>query len=172
MTLNSSEHMKAYCLFGGCGINAFRMASSNSSPAEKSYACAYIAFLTRIFSWYADSTSVVPEPEGPSLYSQDLATGSYPEPTESTPRPQQISQRSILIPFSHLRLVLPSSFFPMAEATFITNLRERPQHLGCIRATVYFATRLIFFSSLTQNRPHTAERQPGWLTPAVTWGQS
>jgi hypothetical protein len=42
------------CLFSGCGINAFSMASSNSSPAEKSYACAYNAFLAGIFSWYAD----------------------------------------------------------------------------------------------------------------------
>jgi hypothetical protein len=30
------------------------MASSNSSPAEKSCACAYIAFLAGIFSWYVD----------------------------------------------------------------------------------------------------------------------
>jgi hypothetical protein len=44
------------CLFSGCGINAFRMTSSNSSPAEKSCACAYIAFLAGIFSCYADST--------------------------------------------------------------------------------------------------------------------
>jgi hypothetical protein len=44
------------CLFSGCGINAFRMDSSNSSLAEKSCACAYIAFLGGIFSWYADST--------------------------------------------------------------------------------------------------------------------
>jgi hypothetical protein len=42
------------CLLSGCGINAFRMASSNSSRAEKSCACAYIAFLAGIFSWYAD----------------------------------------------------------------------------------------------------------------------
>jgi hypothetical protein len=33
------------CLFSGYGINAFRMASSNSSLAAKSCACAYIAFL-------------------------------------------------------------------------------------------------------------------------------
>jgi hypothetical protein len=32
------------------------MASSNSSPDEKSCACAYIAFLAGIFSCYADST--------------------------------------------------------------------------------------------------------------------
>jgi hypothetical protein len=43
------------CLFSGSGINAFRMVSSNSSPAEKSCACAYIAFLAGIFSCYADS---------------------------------------------------------------------------------------------------------------------
>jgi hypothetical protein len=42
------------CLFSGCGINAFRMASSSS----KSCACAYIAFLAGIFSWYADSMNV------------------------------------------------------------------------------------------------------------------
>jgi hypothetical protein len=42
------------CLLSGSGINAFRMASSNSSPAEKSCACACIAFLAGIFSWYAD----------------------------------------------------------------------------------------------------------------------
>jgi hypothetical protein len=44
------------CSFTGCGINAFRTASSNSSHAAKSCACAYIAFLAGIFSWYADST--------------------------------------------------------------------------------------------------------------------
>jgi hypothetical protein len=49
------------CLFSGCGINAFRMASSISSLAEKSCACAYIAFLAGIFSWYADSTTISEE---------------------------------------------------------------------------------------------------------------
>jgi hypothetical protein len=44
------------CLFTGCGINAFRVASSHSSLAEKSCACAYITFLAGLFSWYADST--------------------------------------------------------------------------------------------------------------------
>jgi hypothetical protein len=44
------------CLFSDSGINAFRMASSNSSHAAKSCACAYIAFLAGIFSCYADST--------------------------------------------------------------------------------------------------------------------
>jgi hypothetical protein len=42
------------CLFSGCGINAFRMASSNSSLVAKSCACAYIGFLAGIFFWYAD----------------------------------------------------------------------------------------------------------------------
>jgi hypothetical protein len=41
------------CLVSGGGINAFRMASSNASPVEKSCVCAYIAFLAGIFSWYA-----------------------------------------------------------------------------------------------------------------------
>jgi hypothetical protein len=45
------------CLFSGSGINSFRMASSNSSPAEKSCACAYIAFLAGIFTCYADSSN-------------------------------------------------------------------------------------------------------------------
>jgi hypothetical protein len=30
---------------------------------------------------------MAPEPEGSSLYSQEPATGPYPEPTESTPHP-------------------------------------------------------------------------------------
>jgi hypothetical protein len=46
------------CLFSGCGINAFRMASSNSSLVAKSCACAYITFLAGIFSWYADCTLI------------------------------------------------------------------------------------------------------------------
>jgi hypothetical protein len=50
ITLNSSEHMTYFCLFSGCGINAFRMACSNTSPAAKSCACVYIAFLSGIFS--------------------------------------------------------------------------------------------------------------------------
>jgi hypothetical protein len=45
-------------LFSCCGINAFRMASSNSSLAAKSCACAYIVFLAGIFSWYAVSSAV------------------------------------------------------------------------------------------------------------------
>jgi hypothetical protein len=44
------------CLFSGCRINVFRMASSNSSLAAKPCACAYIAFVAGIFSWYADSS--------------------------------------------------------------------------------------------------------------------
>jgi hypothetical protein len=48
--------------------------------------------------------SVAPEL---SPCSQEPATGSYPEPTESTPpTPQPVSLRSILIPSSHLRLCL------------------------------------------------------------------
>jgi hypothetical protein len=37
-------------LFSGCGMNVFRMACSNTSPAAKSCACAYIAFLLGISS--------------------------------------------------------------------------------------------------------------------------
>jgi hypothetical protein len=62
ITLNSSEHLKhvVCCSFIGCGINAFRMASTNSSLAAKSCACAYIAYLAGIFSWYADSKYSLP----------------------------------------------------------------------------------------------------------------
>jgi hypothetical protein len=48
-------------LFIVCGINAFRMTSSNSSPDEKSCACAYIAFLSGTFSCYADSIQACSE---------------------------------------------------------------------------------------------------------------
>jgi hypothetical protein len=50
------------CFFSGCGINAFRMASSNSSLGAKSCPRAYVAFLAflaGIFYWHADSTFVV-----------------------------------------------------------------------------------------------------------------
>jgi hypothetical protein len=48
------------------------------------------------------------EPEGSSPHSQQPATGPCPEPVESNPHaPQPISQISIIIPSSHLRLTLP-----------------------------------------------------------------
>jgi hypothetical protein len=52
------------------------------------------------------------EPAGSSTYSQELATGPYPEPTDSTPYPQLDSLRFILIPSSNLSLALPSGPFP------------------------------------------------------------
>ena len=46
-------------------------------------------------------------------HSQEPVTCSYPEPDRSSPYPQHpTSSRSILILFSHLRLVLPSDRFP------------------------------------------------------------
>jgi hypothetical protein len=50
------------------------------------------------------TNSMPPEPEGSSPYSQEPATGPYPEPTGSNLH----SLRSILILSSHLRLGLPS----------------------------------------------------------------
>jgi hypothetical protein len=58
------------------------------------------------------TNSVAPETKGSSPHSQQPANDPYPEPDESTPHPQPISLRSILIPSSHLRLVLPSVLFP------------------------------------------------------------
>jgi hypothetical protein len=58
------------------------------------------------------TNSIVPEPAGSSPYLQQPATGPYPEPTGSTLHSQPVSVRSILVPFSHLRLGLPSGLFP------------------------------------------------------------
>jgi hypothetical protein len=52
--------------------------------------------------------SVAPEPSGSSPYSQQPATGLYPEPNGSTLHPQTVSLTSILIPSYHLYLGLPS----------------------------------------------------------------
>jgi hypothetical protein len=51
------------------------------------------------------------ETEGSSPYSQDPATGTYPEPTESTPPPSQSPPRSILTPSSNLTLSILSGLF-------------------------------------------------------------
>jgi hypothetical protein len=53
---------------------------------------------------------VAPEPEISLPHSQELATGSYPEPRECTKR--LWANLSIVIPPSHLRLCLPSGPFP------------------------------------------------------------
>jgi hypothetical protein len=59
------------------------------------------------------TNSVAPEPEGSSPYSQEPATGPYPERTGSNLHsPQPIFLRSILIPSSHRRLGLPDDLFP------------------------------------------------------------
>jgi hypothetical protein len=60
---------------------------------------------------------VAPEPEGSSPHSREPATGPYPEPDESTPPPQPISLRSILVPSSYLRLGLPSGLFSSGVPT-------------------------------------------------------
>jgi hypothetical protein len=60
---------------------------------------------------------VAPEPEGSSPHSQQPATGTYPEPIESTPPPQPTFPTCILIPFSHLRLGLPSGLSPSGFPT-------------------------------------------------------
>jgi hypothetical protein len=55
--------------------------------------------------------------ESLSSYSKQLATGPYPDPVESNPHAQPISLRSILIPYSHLRLGLPRGLFPSSFPT-------------------------------------------------------
>jgi hypothetical protein len=61
--------------------------------------------------------SVAPEAEISSPRSQEPATSPHHEPTESTHTPLLISPRSILLPFSHLLLGLPSGLCPSDFAT-------------------------------------------------------
>jgi hypothetical protein len=48
------------------------------------------------------------QPEGSLLCLKQPATDPYPEPDESSPDPHSISQRSILILSTHVRLGLPT----------------------------------------------------------------
>jgi hypothetical protein len=68
--------------------------------------------------------SVTPEPEGSSPYSQEHATGSYPEPNEPIP-----SQRFNLIPTSNMLLCLPSVLFPSGlPAKTVYIFLDSPMH--------------------------------------------
>jgi hypothetical protein len=57
------------------------------------------------------------EPEDSVLWSEEPATGPYPEPDKSSPLPRTISLRSMLILFSHLHVglfnCLVASGFPI-----------------------------------------------------------
>jgi hypothetical protein len=56
------------------------------------------------------------EPQGSLPHSQVPAICPYPEPARSSPYPPDpTSWRSILMLFSHLRLGLPSGFFPQVS---------------------------------------------------------
>jgi hypothetical protein len=68
-------------------------------------------FLEPVTESLAGTNSVAPEPEGSSPYSQEPTNGPYPELVESSPHPQPISLRSILIPSSHQSLGLSSGLF-------------------------------------------------------------
>jgi hypothetical protein len=50
------------------------------------------------------------EPEGSLPYTHELSTGPHPEPDQFHPYHPILSLRSILILFSHIRLVFPVVF--------------------------------------------------------------
>jgi hypothetical protein len=65
--------------------------------------------------------STFTKPENSLQYSQNPVTDPCPEPDESNLHPHTLHLRSILIVFFHLRLGLPSGFFPLGFATIILN---------------------------------------------------
>jgi hypothetical protein len=67
--------------------------------------------------WGYVKYEVTPEPAGSSPYSQESATGPYPEATGSSLHSQPVFIRSILIPSSRLRLGFPSGLFPSGFPT-------------------------------------------------------
>jgi hypothetical protein len=79
------------------------------------------------------TNSVEQKPDGSSPHSQQPATGPYPEPTGSTLHSlQPISLRSIPIPYSHLRLGLPSGLFPSCFPTkTFYNFLSFPMRVAC-----------------------------------------
>jgi hypothetical protein len=76
------------------------------------------------------------ESEGSLLTSQEQATGTYPEPDESSLRPHMISLRFILILFYHSRFglqngLLPSGFPIKILYAFLTFPTQAcPNHLS------------------------------------------
>ena len=69
------------------------------------------------------------EPESSLPYSQAPATCLHPEPARSSPYPSHpTSWRSVLILYSHLRLVLPSGLLPSG---FPTKILYTPLHHTC-----------------------------------------
>jgi hypothetical protein len=69
----------------------------------------------RLYVTNESLNSVALEPKGSSPHSQQPATSPYPELYESTPPPANL--RFIVVPLFHLRLGLPSGFFPSGFPT-------------------------------------------------------
>jgi hypothetical protein len=60
---------------------------------------------------------VAQEPEGLSPYSQQLATGPYPEPVESNSHTPAYLRKIHYDPISHLLLGIPNGLFPSGFPT-------------------------------------------------------